>query len=135
MKKSVFTSLLIILFYASSGCAKRDATDSSVAKAAKKDAIDSFIAENTSNPTFGNGFYKPINLPTNAPIDEVVTQALKYAQPFPIPVNNMDIITQRQVEIASETYIAVLISTPHEQKIVLLQCLGKSSWNDTFDVK
>jgi len=86
-----------------------------------KDPIDRVVNEESKNPFFGNGIFRPISLPTNAPIGEVVTQVFESPATLPIPVAGMNIVTQRQVNIFGETYTAVLVRTLHEQKVVLLQ--------------
>jgi hypothetical protein len=86
-----------------------------------KDPIANFVGKEQGDRYFGNGPFKRLNLPRTAPIDELVTQAFENAFPVPVYPENINVITQRQVNISGEEYTAVLVNTEHGERVVVLR--------------
>jgi hypothetical protein len=94
-----------------------------------KDPIDRVVRQEESNPYAFNGPVYPFSLPTNATVEEVVTQAFLHAFPLPIHPGKMEVLTNRDVKIHEETCIAVLVQTSGGQKVVLLRSfMSGTNW-------
>jgi hypothetical protein len=100
-----------------------------------KDAIDRVVQQESSSPAFRNEPFKKINLPVTAPINEVITQAFEKTFPLPTHVGNINVITQRSVNIKGDLYTAILVETESGQKVVLLRYEPtiQSWWNGVYN--
>jgi hypothetical protein len=113
---------VLILFVVLSGCVQRD-------------PINRIVKKESDNHYFKSGPISPVYLPSNAPIAEVITQAFSNAFPFRIYANNVNVITQRNVSLAGQTFIAVLVKTESGEKVVFLQYDVNHWWHRVYDVK
>jgi hypothetical protein len=93
----------------------------------KQDPINHLVQQASSNPYFGSGIYTPIYMPSNAPINEVVKQA--------IHLGSINVVTQRDVNINSVRYKAILVETGSRRRVVLLRYEPPVQrwWNGVYD--
>jgi hypothetical protein len=112
MKLHWLAILSVIVF---SGCTSRD-------------PIDRVVQQASSNRYFGNGPFKPINLPPTSPITNLLAQAFEKTFPLPSHVEKISILEQREVSISSISYTAVLVETENGRKVVLLRYINDQRW-------
>jgi hypothetical protein len=115
---------------------------------AAPDAIDRLVArceasQRSGSSHFPDGLFSPVALPASASPAELVSQALERQAGDAKPHTNFGILAVRPVHIGilemagivDPNYIAVLIRTGAEKKIVLLQFQSptRSWWNRVYD--
>jgi hypothetical protein len=107
---------------------------------AATDAIDTLIAKLNGSHVWRNGRYPSIRLPSNAPIDAVVEEAIGKVGFNEGRVEHYTVVSARSVYLDSyrnQEYCALLIDTNLGRKILLMTHEGDATgwWTRFYDAE
>jgi hypothetical protein len=107
---------------------------------AATDAIDTLIAKLNGSHVWRNGLYPSIRLPSNAPIDAVVEEAIGKVGFNEGRIEHYTVVSARSVYLdrhQNQEYYALLIDTNLGRKVLLMRHEGDAAgwWTRFYDAE